>query len=1022
MTGAGAGPWATGVPEELHDPLVVARNREAMHTPLADAHNSSTLDGTWRFRWAPAPDQAPAAFWEPDHDDASWEQVPVPSSWQLEGEGHDVPQYTNVQWPFPHDGWPRVPTDDNPTGSYRHAFDLPTSWWGDRVLLQLDGVDGACWVWLNGVEVGYSTGSRLPAEFDVTHLARPTGNLLAVRVTKFSASTYVEDQDTWWLSGIFRGVHLRRAPRVGVADIRSSTRWIAKGPDATLHVDVDLRGGTEDPTAGATVEVDLLDPFGDSMLTAPLVDEVRPSGRAAVTLSFDAAVASPSPWCAERPVLYDLLVTHRAPDGSQREQYRRRIGFRDVVVADGQLLVNGQPILVRGVNRHELDPDHGRTLSTQSMVRDLRLMKQHNINAVRTSHYPNDNVWYDLCDAYGLYVFDEADIESHGLWGKPAHDERYAPQILSRVQRMVARDRDHACVIAWSLGNESGHGPAHDAAAAWVRAVDPSRPIHYHPAGDAPIVDVIGPMYPSVADIVAEAARPDHRPIVMCEYAHSMGNATGNLGEYWDAIRANRRLAGGFVWDWVDQGFRRARPDGDGTYWAYGGDFGDEPHDGAFAHDGLCFPDRATKPALAELKKVHEPVVVHWPDVTDPWRCQVENRRDHIDLADLVCHWEVAIDDEVVGSGEVPLPAVRPGERGPLVIDRPEVSIRPGDDDAILTLSFRLGTDTGWAAAGHEVAWAQHELSRITPPGIPSLAPARSGRLSGRRSLVREAPEGSATLRVEVDETSGRITSLRRGSLEYLTGAGIGVELWRAPTDNDDNLFGDQKLARAWRAAGLDRLAARVDAIDLVDGRAIAVRSTLAAPDLSSDEARVEVAQRIWWSGEGLLTVTTSLVPHLDVPSLPRVGLSVEVPRTFDEVHWYGRGPHECYPDRDRGARLGWWQARIDEMATPYERPQESGNRTDVRWVVARGPGGALLSALRPDGLPLQMSAHHVRPQALAGLGHLHEVRRQANPVLFLDAAQCGLGNASCGPGVLDRYLVPPTPLEFTIAFLPVLR
>ncbi|MCU1455327.1 MAG: beta-galactosidase [Acidimicrobiales bacterium] len=1024
MSDPGAGPWATGVPAEIHDPAVIGRNRESMHTPLIDAHNTMGLDGPWRFQWAPAPASAPADFWQPEHDDRGWDELAVPSHWQLAGVGYDVPQYTNVQWPFSHDGWPRVPDDDNPTGSYRRRFDLPTGWWGDRLLLQFDAVDGACWVWLNGVEVGYSTGSRLPAEFDVSHLARPTDNVLAVRVTKFSAATYVEDQDMWWLSGIFRSVNLRRAPRVGIADVRSSTRFTPDGPDAELAVEVDLRGGPEDPTAGARVQVDLLDPIGESVLAAALEDTVRPSGRANVTLRFVTSVEAPEPWSAERPVLYDLVVTHFAPDGTQREQHGRRIGFRDVEVVDGQLLVNGQPVLIRGVNRHEFDPDRGRAVTPQSMVRDLRLMKQHNINAVRTSHYPNDDLWYDLCDAYGLYQFDEADVESHGLWGKPAADERFAPQILSRVQRMVARDRDRPSVIAWSLGNESGYGPAHDAAAAWVRAVDPTRPIHYHPAGDAPVVDVIAPMYPSVADIVAEAAKPDARPIVMCEYAHSMGNSTGNLGEYWDAIRSHRRLAGGFVWDWVDQGLRRDRPDGRGTYWAYGGDFGDEPNDGAFAHDGLCFPDRTPKPALAELKKVFEPVVVHWPDVTDPWRCQVENRRDHADLSDLVCHWEVKVDDELFGSGDITMSAIEPGERGPLVIDRPdEVSIRPGDDDALLELSFRLIASAGWADAGHEVAWAQQELARIVPPGIPTVARARTGVLAGRRSLVRDGGADGAVLRVEVDEASGRITSLRRGSLEFLAGSGVGLELWRAPTDNDDNLYGDQKLARAWRAAGLDRLDSVVADITSLDGEgSIDLRATLAAPDLDPRESRIDVTQRIWWSTEGLLAITTTLDPHLDVPSLPRIGLVAELPASFDALHWYGRGPHECYPDRDRGARLGWWQAPIAEIPTPYGRPQESGNRTDVRWVVARGPGGALLSALRPDGESLQVSAHHVDPRGLTGLGHQHDVPEGTTTFLHLDVAQCGLGNASCGPGVLDRYLVPPEPLTFTVVLLPVVR
>ncbi|HEY4375576.1 MAG TPA: glycoside hydrolase family 2 TIM barrel-domain containing protein, partial [Acidimicrobiales bacterium] len=706
---------------------------------------------------------------------------------------------------------------------------------GDRLLLTLGGADGACWVWLNGVEVGYSTGSRLAAEFDVTGLARATGNVLAVRVTKFSAATYLEDQDMWWLSGLFRSVSLRRAPRVRIADVRTWPEPATATESARLRVEVDLRGGPDDPTAGARVKVDLKDAEGRSVLDGSRHDEVRATGGAAVTLSFDAPVEQAELWSAERPYLHQLEVVHRSPDGTVREEVRRQVGFRRVEVRDGQLLVNDEPVLIRGVNRHEFDPDWGRAITAESMVADLRLMKQHNVNAVRTSHYPDQELWYHLCDAYGLYVFDEADIETHGLWEKPAGDERYLPAMLARVQRMVARDRDHPSVIVWSLGNESGYGSFHDAASAWIRSVDPTRPIHYHPAGTAACVDVIGPMYPSVDELLAEAAPDDPRPVVMCEYAHSMGNSTGNLGEYWDAIRSTPRLAGGFVWDWVDQGLRRPVPGRpDDTYWAYGGDFGDEPNDGAFAHDGLCFPDRTPKPALAELKKVHEPVAVQWPDVTDPWRCVVVNRRDHADLSDLVCHWVVERDDDVVGEGDIALPPAGPGGEAPLVIDRPEVPLRPGDDDALLTLSFRLAADTAWAGAGHEVAWAQQELSRIAGPAVPAPVATTEGHLAGRCSLARTPRDGEPAWRVEVDEATGRIASLRQDRLEYLAGSGIGVELWRAPTDNDDNLWGDQKLATGWRAAGLDRLEPTVQQLRVDDDR-LRIATTLAAPDLDPE-------------------------------------------------------------------------------------------------------------------------------------------------------------------------------------------
>ena len=999
------------------DPTVVARGREPMHVPLANSENSMALDDEWRFRWAPNPADAPVGIEDGDFDDGSWDVISVPSNWQLAGQGYDVPNYTNVQWPFPADDWPLVPADVNSTGCYRHPFVVADDWCRDRLFLQFGGVDGAFWVWLNGRPLGYSTGSRLPAEFDITELVRPGANLLAVRVVKFSAATYVEDQDMWWLSGIFRGVHLRRSPSVGIADVRVSTTIDDAAAEAEVRVEVDLRGSAAHPTAGTTVELRVLDARGGEVVPAAVADTVRPTGKTTVSLDLTANLQSPRLWSAEDPYLYTLEVVNRAPDDSVREVHRFRTGLRRVEVVDGRLEVNGRPVLIGGVNRHEFDPDTGRTITVESMRRDLELMKRHNINAVRTSHYPNDERWYELCDELGVYVFDEADIESHGLWGKPADDERYTAQFLSRVSRMVARDRNHPSVIAWSLGNESGYGAAHDAAAAWVHRNDPSRPVHYHPAGDAPCVDVIAPMYPSVDSLVAEADRVDHRPVIMCEYAHSMGNSTGNLVEYWDAIRRHPRLAGGFVWDWVDQGLRRSLPDGR-SFWAYGGDFGDEPNDGAFAHDGLVFPDRTLKPALAELKKVLEPVAVHWPDVTDLWRCEVENRRHHKDLSDLVCVWQVTVDDETVGAGEITVGPVEPGGRAPLVLDRPDVPIRPGRHDALLTLSFRLARHRPWAEAGHEVAWAQQILAEAEGPGRPDPAAVRTERAEGRWSLGLVSPDGRSPLQCQVDEATGRVVSLRHRGREFLAGP-LTVELWRAPTDNDDNLWGDQRLAASWRAVGLDRLV--VSACDVEDaGGGLTIRSTLAAPDLDPSAARVDIAQRLWWSAEGALVVETAVDPHLAVISLPRLGLSLELAAGFDQVRWYGRGPHECYADRQAGARLGWWSLPVDRFATPYERPQESGNRTGVRWAVVSGPAGAQLSVTRPDDRTWELSAHRWAPTDLEGHRHHHEVRRRSTAVLHLDHAQCGLGNASCGPGVLPAHLLAVRPTTFTFAIAPM--
>lgn len=1003
------------VPRSDHlDPTIVGRGRVPMRTSILPDGADRSLDGGWRFAWVPSPALVPDGFWDPGFDDSGWETIAVPSHWQLGGQhggsGRDVPIYTNIQWPFPHEDWPLVPDDENPTGCYRHRFDLPAGWEHDRVVLHFGGVDCSCWVWVNGTEVGYSTDSRLPAAFDVSAVVRPGGNTVAVMVVKYGAASYLEDQDTWWLSGIFRPVRLRRTPHAHLRDHRVTTTYDVGSGEGRLRVEIDLVDERGEPLDGAVVEAELLDAGGRSAVASPWTVAVAAGAGAEATVELEATVAGVRPWSAEDPHLYTLALTM----GGQ--VVRSRVGFREVEVAGGRLRVNGRPVVIRGVNRHEFDPDHGRVLDRASMVRDLELLKQHNVNAVRTSHYPNDERWYDLCDEYGMYLFDEANIESHGLWSAPAEDERYLDAFLARVSRMVERDRNHPSVIVWSLGNESGYGPAHDSCVSWLRAHDPTRPIHYHPAGDRPVVDVVAPMYPSVDDLVAAAtADPsDPRPVIMCEYAHSMGNATGNLGEYWDAVEAHPRLGGGFVWDWVDQGFRRRTEEGV-EYWAYGGDFGDRPNDGAFCLDGLVWPDRRAKPALQELKKVHEPVRAHWPDVADPWRLEVENRRDHTDLGDLVCAWRVVVDERTVAAGELELPAVGPGERAPLVLDRPDIALAPGDEEAWLDLSFRLVAATRWADAGHEVAWAQHQLAQVSPPAPPApAAPTDRSSATAIDTAVETWSMATAQGPLVARFADGALAGIAVGPTELLVSP-LRVELWRAPTDNDENWWGDQRLAQTWRAAGLDRLQ-RTPARATSTADVFRSEHTLWA---EGTDTRIEVTQRHWLARPGVLVVETVVDPRVEVLSLPRVGLALELPAGFDQLLWYGKGPHETYCDRNRGARMGWWSATVAEQLVPYERPQENGNKTEVAWVTLARPDGAFLSALAADGSRLEVSAHHLGAEDLTGRGHLHELRPRETVVLHLDHRQCGLGNASCGPGVLERYLLPPQPYRFTVTLVP---
>ena len=555
--------------KDYENPAVVQRNKEPGHATLfpypdrqaaiEDKRDDSpfflSLDGTWKFRWAEKPADAPEGFFDESYSVADWDDIEVPGNWQL--QGYEKPVYCNLRNLSAPAQPPNTNPDWNPVGSYRRTFVLPEAWCGREVFLHFGGVQSACYVWVNGREVGYSQASMTPAEFDITAFVRPGRNTLAVRVFRLCDGSYLEDQDMWRFSGIHREVYLFASPRAHIRDFFVRTELNSSCNMALLRVLNRVRNCDQETHSGVAVETELLDAAGGSIFSRPLSKTVDVAPRDETEVALENEVVRPRLWSAEQPNLYTLLLTLRDASGAVLEVERCRVGFRRVERRNGQLCVNGVPIRIQGVNRHDHDPDHGKVVSRESMVKDITLMKRFNINAVRTSHYPNNPYWLDLCDEYGLYVFGEADIESHTFWDMFAKDPAWETAFVDRAQRMVERDKNHPSVIVWSLGNESGYGPNHDKAAAWIRSVDPTRLIHYHPAEKSPMLDIIAPMYPSVDAIIEMAREDDDRPIIMCEYAHSMGNSTGNLKEYWDAIEAYPRLQGGFIWDWVDQALRR---------------------------------------------------------------------------------------------------------------------------------------------------------------------------------------------------------------------------------------------------------------------------------------------------------------------------------------------------------------------------------------------------------------------------------------------------------------------------------
>ncbi|MFB8265480.1 glycoside hydrolase family 2 TIM barrel-domain containing protein [Streptomyces sp. NPDC055955] len=921
---------------------------------------SLSLDGQWRFRLSATADAHDESFARPGHDASAWTELTVPGHWVLQGDGvHGSPAYTNTVYPFPVDP-PRVPTE-NPTGDHLRVFDLPDDWPASgAAVLRFEGVESCARVWLNGEELGEFKGSRLPHEFAVEGLLRPEDNVLAVRVHQWSSGSYLEDQDQWWLPGIFRGVTLLHRPDGADADFFVHTAYDHRTGEGTLRVEASAGGRVTVPELGVDVRA------GEP-----------------VTLPVE-------PWTAETPRLY---AGELATPGGEIIPFRA--GFRTVAVQDGVLKVNGKRILFRGVNRHEFHPERGRAVDEETMRHDVLLMKRHNINAVRTSHYPPHPAFLDLCDEFGLWVIDECDLETHGFtherWRRnPVDDERWTPALLDRAARMVERDKNHASVILWSLGNECGTGAGLSAMAASIRDRDPSRPLHYEGDPSCADTDVYSRMYADHAEVERigryEDEGPEARralPFVLCEYAHAMGNGPGGLSEYQRLFETYDRLQGGFVWEWIDHGLA------DGRYgYAYGGDFGEELHDGNFVCDGLLFPDRTPSPGLVEYKKVIEPVLIEGDGTTGTVR--VTNRHDFADLAALAFTWSYEVDGAAVESGPLTVPALAPGESADVKLPAPPDAARGAETQ--WTVRAALARDTAWADRGHVVAWGQ----------LP---------VSGRQSVV-PADGVSPAREADVITLGPAVFDARTGALRsvgQVPVTGVRLDVWRAPTDNDNGADwqADRRFGPLWRTAGLHRMRHRIDQVAL-ESDALSVRTRVAP---AAEQFALGTEYR-WTADEaGRLTLTVSVTPEGDwtVP-LPRLGVRLGLPSSATHARWFGGGPGEAYPDTRAASRLGRWEASVDELQTPYVRPQENGARADVRRVEIGG--------LRIDGEPeFWFTARRWTSEHLDAAEHRTDLVAGDTVWVNLDHAQHGIGSQSCGPGPLPPYVREVAPATFAFTF-----
>jgi beta-galactosidase/evolved beta-galactosidase subunit alpha len=991
-----------------------------------------SLNGVWRFQYALTPVEAPQDYADPAYDDSGWDHLPVPSNWQMHGYGR--PHYTNVQYPFVIDP-PHVPSD-NPTGSYRRRFTVPEAWADRRLILRFDGVDSAFEVHLNGSYVGFSKGSRIPAEFDVTAHVQPGENLLAVRVYQWSDGSYLEDQDMWWLSGIFRDVTLIAEPRVAVWDLRVASGLDQDLRQATLRVQATI-ANTREQAEACSLEFQLLDadkqpvPHDDTRTNG----EIGAGEQARMELA--APITTPRLWSAEDPYLYTLLLTLRNARGEVIEVVPQTVGFRRVEIKDTQLLVNNKPVKLRGVNRHEHHPELGRAVPYETMLEDVLLMKRHNINTVRTSHYPPHPHFLDLCDKYGLYVIDEADLECHGLhhaqqpYFLSDHPE-WCEAYVDRMARMVERDKNHASIIMWSLGNESGFGTNHEAMAAWCREHDASRPIHYEGDRHGKVSDVITQMYTAVPDVIAfgegegdvggdtgwkprvRLEEYEHKPFFLCEYAHAMGNGPGGLADYWDAFWRYDRLIGGCVWEWLDHGIRTTTPDGR-AYFAYGGDFGDEPNDGNFVCDGLLFPDRTPSPGLIEYKKVLEPVHVEATNLgVNIAQLAIHNRYDFLTLEHLHGSWQLTEDGVLIAGGDLAVPNVQPGAWAPIEIKYSVPAPTPGAMYH-LTLCFALAQPTAWAEAGHEIAFAQWELPINTSPVVSNaVLPQASLRVHEEGSCLHL--RGGET-DVLFDTARGVIDLWNFAGHELLLD-GPRLSLWRAAIDNEARGSGEQ-VVRDWRQHRLHLLQHHVRGVAWEQVNDVTVRvivRTCVAPPVYEAAFDCSYTYTVFGSGEIVLEVQGT--PRGRWPAmLPRIGLEMTLPGTLEHMQWLGRGPGESYADTKQAARFGLWHAGVDDVFTPYVRPQENGNHTDTRWVAlqdARGMG--LLAASDPL---INFSAHHFTTEDLDQAQHTYELVPRPTITLHLDYKQHGVGSGSCGPEVMPPYQLHAEPFTFRVCFRP---
>lgn len=978
------------------------------------------LDGIWKFNWVKQPSERPLDFFKVTFNANNWHNITVPSNWEMKGYG--TPIYTNITHPFkvnPPKVMGNVPADwtaykePNPVGSYRRYFDIPENWNGKEIFVHFDGVISAMYLWINGKKVGYSEDSMTPAEFNISKYVKKGRNLIAVEVYRWCDGSYLEDQDMFRLSGIYRHVYLFATPKTYVKDYFISSDLSSDFNSAYFRVKGLLRNNDIEKYKKLKIEISLYSPDGMLITNKAILEKNFNLLHAKQDSSFEIGcqLLNPKLWSAEIPYLYTTVLTLKNQKGKIEEVLTSKFGFRKIEIKNSQLYINGEPILLKGVNRTETDPKFGKAIPYETMVKDIKILKRFNINAVRTAHYPNDPEWYNLCDKYGIYLIDEANIESHGMT-RVVNYPSWKDAHVDRMVRMVERDKNHPSVIIWSLGNEAGNGANFVASRVAALSIDKSRPVHYG-SGNS-LSDIESFMYPSVPILNILGTLPSEKPYWMCEYAHAMGNSIGNLREYWDVIESSKRLIGGCIWEWSDQGLSRPIP-GDNTgktYYAYGGDFGDLPNDGGFAIKGLVTSDRQITPKLEEVKKVYQYIKIKPIDLLKG-RVEIENKYDFFNINAFNLFWSLYEDDNEIQAGTIPSPDLKPNQSD--TIQLPIITPKLNGSEYWLKVEFRLRDSTIWANKGHIVAWEQFKMPYLVPsnPIITS---------EDLPEIVLEQNDKAVNIsgksfNISFDKSTGQISSLIYNNQKIIEGVENGpiFNLYRATLDNDRTIERGPPIE--WENAGYDKLKYHLKRFEITDQTANKIEIVSETLAKTFIEFEVSTVLKYTIFGNGIINIEATFLPVGDGLAIPRLGLRTTLNEDLENVEWYGRGPHENYPDRKESAPIGVYSRTVTDMAELYERPQGMANREDIRWVKLsdNNNSGVLIVANNQ----LSFTALHYTDQELRAANHRYQLKPRKEVYLSLDYVQMGLGNASCGPARLPEYSIKSKKTYFSLSFRP---